>query len=122
MNSECILVRSKTQARRKVERSLGYLDEGKMYCHHCDNPKCINEEHIFVGTNSDNMMDCADKEKLPIAGWNIGISPSKETKERISEGIATRWQDPQYRENVAEGLRKSRLRPAIMYKNGKAIL
>ncbi len=30
-------------------------------CHHCDNPRCINLEHIFVGTPSDNQFDAYKK-------------------------------------------------------------
>ena len=26
-------------------------------CHRCDNPKCINFDHIFLGTQSDNNLD-----------------------------------------------------------------
>ncbi|PXX41126.1 MULTISPECIES: HNH endonuclease [Burkholderia] len=29
--------------------------------HKCDNPKCINPNHLEIGTRSDNMLDCAIK-------------------------------------------------------------
>jgi len=35
--------------------------KGKEACHHCDNPLCVRPSHIFIGTRSENMIDCCKK-------------------------------------------------------------
>lgn len=37
------------------------LVNGMHCCHRCDNPICVNPEHLFLGTHSDNMKDCESK-------------------------------------------------------------
>jgi hypothetical protein len=41
---------------------LGYdLNSELVVCHHCDNPKCFNPKHLFIGTRQDNSVDCVRK-------------------------------------------------------------
>ena len=37
------------------------VPSGMMVLHHCDNPRCVNADHLFLGTNSDNQLDAARK-------------------------------------------------------------
>ena len=40
------------------------IPENKIACHVCDNPPCVNPDHIFIGTHKDNMQDASRKGRL----------------------------------------------------------
>ena len=51
----------KAVTRLIVELSGNKIPEGEYACHTCDNPKCINPNHLFVATNRDNIKDAQAK-------------------------------------------------------------
>jgi hypothetical protein len=41
----------------------GPIEDGLFVCHHCDNPPCFRIEHLFLGTQLDNIRDAKSKHR-----------------------------------------------------------
>ncbi|MGL5583276.1 MAG: HNH endonuclease signature motif containing protein [Cetobacterium sp.] len=43
------------------EKAKGKIPEGMVVMHICDNRSCVNVEHLKIGTQSENILDCVSK-------------------------------------------------------------
>lgn len=76
--------------RLSYEMHYGPIPDGMVVCHACDNPNCTNPNHLFLGTQAENMQDASRKGRLnpislnnlrPGSAGHIGAPP----KERIAQ-------------------------------------
>lgn len=58
--------------RMAYEMRFGPIADGKVICHTCDNPSCVNPNHLFEGTQADNAKDTSRKGRLnPVSLMNL---------------------------------------------------
>jgi len=53
--------RSRRAHRVAYELFIGPIPTGMLVCHDCDNPGCVNPDHLYAGTQSDNIQDSVRK-------------------------------------------------------------
>lgn len=55
----------RTHVRAWIEANGRLPAEGMQINHHCDNPPCVNPEHLYEGTQLQNMRDASARIRFP---------------------------------------------------------
>lgn len=85
-----------------VANGLSIADiAGKVVRHKCDNPRCINPEHLEIGDQSDNIKDCVERGRHVNNLRNLNhtnrkrgeASPNAKLTAEIVADMRTKWAD-----------------------------
>lgn len=80
----------------------GEIPLGHHVCHTCDCPSCVNPEHLFTGTRSENMMDASRKGRTSnqnrgkthcIRGHNLADAYVHPRGNRVCRHCGPIWRD-----------------------------
>lgn len=58
-----VKVEGKTQRANRLVYEASHGPTDKLVCHTCDYPRCFELTHLFEGTQSENMIDMATKQR-----------------------------------------------------------
>ena len=73
------MLRADGQRRPMAAHRVSYMlfvgDYGDLHVlHKCDNPKCVNPTHLFLGTNGDNVRDAVQKGRHRAGNLNVKLT------------------------------------------------
>lgn len=62
---------------------VGEIPANMYVCHKCDNRKCINPDHLFLGTHKDNTQDMIQKNRHNFSGLRTNNFQEKATAKKL---------------------------------------
>jgi hypothetical protein len=95
---------------------VGPIPDGMFVCHKCDTPACVNPDHLFLGTNADNVADMMRKGRHVCGGtyakgdyirgskhWNTRLSAEDVQAVRASRAEGLSYSQICERHGVSSG-------------------
>ena len=71
--------------------AYGPIPPGMQVCHRCDNPPCFRLDHLFLGTNADNVADMVAKGRNGGGGGRPRRATCRQGGHPIAEKDGHRW-------------------------------